>query len=801
MPLTTTPQIADIEVFDRIDSNLVAEFFSPTSITQLSNGNVVIAYTLDANNQYEVRYGIFDPAGNRINDEQSVPDSGVGQYQGEVHAYDNGFLIIYDAIGDNVTNFVEYVRFDNNGSVIGNGVIIPEAEQDTAFGRAYHMVQADGTILTTYNLTDVSGESPIDQTFLATVSNGGQTITQTEIASAAGTLLIGAVELPDGHIMALSRSFQNGQTLATVRYDILDPANGTVTSSGEYSDVSLFNLQATFTENGVLFFGTVEDPNFFPTEMGFIEVGFDGMILTPQTIVPGNPQNENYTVLTLDDGTFLLINSESGTGPELTNFDIDGAVLGEIVTIPNTGNITALIGADLLADGRVIISHTDNQGDIVTTTYDTRSQVITDGTGVNDDLVGTLDDDVLTGDSGADRLYGLEGDDVINGGTGNDTLFGGSGADRFIFSDGEGADIIGDFESEDSVSLELAPTTSLSDLQSMMTNFAGYVVLNLGSGNSIRFDGLQITDFTLDNFEFTGIELITTGDSGDNILRGDRTNETLRGFDGDDTLEGGGGADILDGGAGSDTAVYETSTNRVIINMATDAASSGHATGDTFISIENITGSRFGDTITGDGGGNIISGGAGFDVLAGFRGDDAIYGGEGNDFMTGGAGADIIDGGAGSADVARYVGSNAGVTIDLGAGTASGGHAEGDVLTNVEFLFGSSFNDNLTGDANNNWLFGANGDDTLDGAGGIDKFFGGAGSDTFTFSAGDDFVYVTDFVNDVDKIDLSAYGFADLAEALSNFDQRGVHTRFFADGDTLFILNTDLDDLSNDIVI
>lgn len=423
---------------------------------------------------------------------------------------------------------------------------------------------------------------------------------------------------------------------------------------------------------------------------------------------------------------------------------------------------------------------------------------------LHDDMFGAISGQVsvfIDASSGDDVLIGSGFDDTLIGGLGNDRLTGGAGSDLFVFEGSSGVDVITDFDASDIISLDFVQSTTLSDIQAVMTDFSGYVVFNLSGGNSLRVNGVQSSDFALRNFRFTSLDETMIGNDNDNSLIGDRGANILQGFDGDDTLEGGGGADVLDGGAGSDTAVYETSTNRVIINMATDAASSGHATGDTFISIENITGSRFGDTITGDGGANIISGGAGFDVLAGFRGDDAIYGGEGNDFMTGGAGADIIDGGAGSADVARYVGSNAGVTIDLGSGTASGGHAEGDVLTNVEFLFGSSYNDSLTGDANNNWLFGANGDDTLDGAGGIDKFFGGAGADTFVFGAGDDFVYVTDFQNDIDIIDLSAYGFADLAEALSNFDQRGVHTRFFADGDTLFILNTDLADLMDDIVI
>jgi len=181
-----------------------------------------------------------------------------------------------------------------------------------------------------------------------------------------------------------------------------------------------------------------------------------------------------------------------------------------------------------------------------------------------------------------------------------------------------------------------------------------------------NFNGLSI-DNALQDPTFVGSPEgdILTGRNSDDLLLGEGGNDTLSGVAGDDILEGGAGGDELDGGSGIDTASYEGSTNRVVINMATDSIMSGHATGDRFISIENVTGSRFGDTITGDGGGNVLSGENGQDVLSGFNGDDTLLGGAGRDLLTGGAGADALDGGVGI-DMVRYVGSNEGVTVDLG---------------------------------------------------------------------------------------------------------------------------------------
>ena len=77
---------------------------------------------------------------------------------------------------------------------------------------------------------------------------------------------------------------------------------------------------------------------------------------------------------------------------------------------------------------------------------------------------------------------------------------------------------------------------------------------------------------------------------------------------------------------------------------------------------------------------------------------NGINGGAGNDALGGGAGADTIDGGA-DTDTASYAGSGAAVAVDLGASSASGGDAAGDVLSNIENLTGSIHDDTLTGHA------------------------------------------------------------------------------------------------------
>ena len=141
-----------------------------------------------------------------------------------------------------------------------------------------------------------------------------------------------------------------------------------------------------------------------------------------------------------------------------------------------------------------------------------------------------------------------------------------------------------------------------------------------------------------------------------------------------------------------------------------------------------------GDVIHAGAGNDTVDAGVGHDLVYGEAGNDKLDGGAGNDTLIGGAGADELIGGTGQ-DVAGYADSAAGVTIDLAAGTASGGDADGDKLTAIEGLIGSQFADVLRGTSDANLLDGQAGDDILEGRGGADTLIGGDGFDTADYSA------------------------------------------------------------------
>ena len=271
---------------------------------------------------------------------------------------------------------------------------------------------------------------------------------------------------------------------------------------------------------------------------------------------------------------------------------------------------------------------------------------------------------------------------------------------------------------------------------------------NVNTGGEAAGDSL----FNVENVVGSSFADNITGEIHDNNLSGLAGNDVLNGAGGDDTLFGGAGADVLNGGTGLDAASYEFSAAAVAVDLSTATATGGDATGDSFNSIENLIGSRFADTLTGDAGANDLRGGDGNDVLSGLAGDDTF---------TGGAGADTINGGAG-ADSAFYSKSNVAVNVNLGTGFASGGHAQGDLLIDIENLGGSEFNDTLIGSSAKNVLDGGLGNDTLRGGGGADELVGGAGADTFVYTSTTDSVFAArDLIRDFshaqgDHVDLSA---------------------------------------------
>jgi Ca2+-binding RTX toxin-like protein len=355
------------------------------------------------------------------------------------------------------------------------------------------------------------------------------------------------------------------------------------------------------------------------------------------------------------------------------------------------------------------------------------------GNDANNAITGNNAANVLSGLGGDDKLYGYGGNDTLIGGDGNDWLDGGTGADTM--TGGAGNDIYvvdnaGDRTIEvagggvDEVHVNGLSSWVLSAEVENLTNLA-VLPLFTGIGNALA--NVMTGSAGADRLYGLGGNDTLIGGDGIDVLDGGAGADQLIGGDGNDVLEGGAGADQLNGGNGVDTASYAGATAAVSVNLGGGTPGTGDAAGDTFVSIENIVGSRFDDTLIGNAGNNYISGGAG---------DDRITGGGGTDWFAGGAGADWLIGDGN--DGISYGYSASGVTINLATQTASGGDANGDVITGIRNVEGSALADTLIGNGDGNVMLGGGGADRIDGAGGNDSIRGGAGADTLIGGAGFD---------------------------------------------------------------
>ncbi len=211
------------------------------------------------------------------------------------------------------------------------------------------------------------------------------------------------------------------------------------------------------------------------------------------------------------------------------------------------------------------------------------------------------------------------------------------------------------------------------------------------------------------------IEGVTlTGTAKANTLTGGAERDILLGLGGNDILIGKGSGDRLDGGLGSDTASYASAGSAVAIDLQLGGGLGSEVSGDIFISIENLTGSRFNDTLYGSSAGNILDGGAGADTLRGLGGDDIYVIDNAGDIVD-----ELASGSSGTTDL---------VQSKISFNLSDAVHAKG-AIENLTLLTGAL---NGTGNALANVITGNGVANTLSGLGGIDTLIGGAGKDTMT---------------------------------------------------------------------
>ncbi|WP_170134850.1 malectin domain-containing carbohydrate-binding protein [Acuticoccus kandeliae] len=346
----------------------------------------------------------------------------------------------------------------------------------------------------------------------------------------------------------------------------------------------------------------------------------------------------------------------------------------------------------------------------------------------------------------------------------------------------------------------VAPTTTLTTVFVAGTNMGDIAFITVDGFAPDDWDNAAVVA-QVSNASFI------QGYGGDDILNGSMGEDSIFGGDGDDfiygwnaasapnrdQLYGNGGDDTLfaakplggraaadfdgddtvSGNVGNDTVSFTFSRVAVTASLATgtgtnagDDASAGPAY--TFVNVENLTGTDYDDSLTGD---------------------------ENDNILQGNADTDTLDGGGGN-DTAAYTDNVGKVAASLPDGTASEYGADGssdagtiqstDLLSGIENLTGSAFDDTLTGDDDDNILQGNAGSDWLAGGGGNDtaSYADNSGKVTVDLKAGtaSEFgpnggssagtIVSTDSLSGIENVVGSAYadviaGTDDGAEALS----------------------------------
>lgn len=507
----------------------------------------------------------------------------------------------------------------------------------------------------------------------------------------------------------------------------------------------------------------------------------------------GNPGNSNNSALYEIAGPVarievLYTNADSGSGNSSSVFITD--VHYDAVPATDADEVNAGEGNDTVIGGYdddLLLGEAGNDE--------------LDGQAGNDTISGGLGNDSIDGGDGDDDLQGDEGADTINGGLGNDLISGGDGDDVIVAGPDvtpPNADLFLDWTQaggdEDDIDPSYTQDTGGINVGVTYTDTGGgtdYTVetatayvdtgagepFNQNSSAELRGSGLGPTSnlalnfsavdgsgyrdevenvrFRINDLDTSGwqdIVTVTATDANGNPVTVTLTpagNETVSG----NTITAGAGTDGIGDASGSVLVEIAGPVSDILIEYS-NGLNGGQAIYVTDVHFEAVVADD--DTVSGGEGNDSISGGIGADVLAGNAGEDTLDGGLGNDTLqggadndtlVGGAGADDLSGGAGQ-DTADYSASDAGVNVDLTAGTGLGGDAEGDTLDGVDGLIGSTFDDTLVGydaqggagDPFTNIFFGGEGDDVLDGRGGDDQLDGGEGNDSILGGAGDDII-------------------------------------------------------------
>ncbi|ASU41308.1 hemolysin D [Herbaspirillum sp. meg3] len=624
------------------------------------------------------------------------------------------------------------------------------------------------------------------------VSNGADTqikLVSPVIQERPGAALTDPVKGPQSPAMSLN--LLNVATTTQVG-SVLYGSGGNPGSATDGSSLAQFSTQKIVAGNDVHTIyatGSATQTDF----VKIFEVNITGDGIVQSVLISGVPSTMTILNATnLGGGSYLV--TPTSTGQKTFDLQVQYSTAAASPTTPTAG--TSIISFDTTV--------VTNDGP--THLLDSRSVVIKDAS-VYTDLIyldprngssvwvlpaqGTPHE-IHAGDGGV-TIYGSNANDLIYGGAGADTIIGGSG--NTYFEGGAGADV-------------LTGGTQGVNTAGYKTSTAGVTVdltTGLGTGGDAQGDVLS------------NIQNLIGSAYNDTFVANNKVNH-------------------LDGGSGgSDTVSYATSTSGVTVNLITNTGSGGYAEGDTYINIQNVTGSNHDDLFIANLSANHFDGGSGGSDTVSYAtspvandgtgvtvnlttgvgaggsaaGDTYVHiqnviGSAGNDTFVANIDANSFDGGSGGQDTVSYANSAVGVSVNFVSGRGVGGDAEGDTYNRIQNVIGSAYDDVfIAGSDSQSFDGGSGGSDTVNygasnagvtvnmvtmkGTGGyaqnnsyahIQNATGSSYSDTFISGAG-----ASHFDGGLAGSDTVSYALSNAGVTVSLYD--GTASGGYAQGDTL----------------
>ncbi|MEN3930501.1 hypothetical protein WJT86_05405 [Microvirga sp. W0021] len=558
--------------------------------------------------------------------------------------------------------------------------------------------------------------------------------------------------------IAPSQIYDGGAGVDTVDYSSVDAAivadlrAGTVSKAGHSVD-SLLNI-----ENII---GTVYADTLIGDDNDNVLDGGEGN----DRLVGGAGNNTLIGGAGTDTADYSL--ATAGIVIDLGDGTASNNGYGGTDIIVDVENVTGSNYADIIGGSDVNNYLSGGAGD--DTFYGSKgNDTIVGGSGTNTVNYSNLDQEITVnlaagsiskGTSGTDAVSGITNvvgtnyNDYFLDGTGNQYYNGGAGSDTIDFSTrvnsggtftvnlqtGEAYSITGSIRLGDTDTF-----TSIENIIGVTSQAASYIGnssdnrIIAGSGND-WVAGWQGNDYLdggagIDWVDYRGVAGAVHVDLSQNkafndgygtvdtllnfeYIAGSSYGDTLIGNSGTNYFYGGAGNDYIDGGAGTDYYyVYNFSNAGVFVDLAAGIAEDGQGGIDTLVNIEGAMGSYNGD--------NTFRGNSGNNIFYGYLGNDLFYGSGGSDTFYGSSGSDTVN----------YSEMTANVVVNLTTGKATKSQGGTDTLSAIENVFGSDFDDVITGSVGSNTINGGAGNDRIIGGAGADILIGGDGYDTVDYS-------------------------------------------------------------------